>query len=81
MSSKGQVVIPNQFRKSLGLSSGTPLAVYSDGSTLILKPIEMPDEADFEILLKETRQAVKSARFKKKDLTRIIKKARTESSP
>ena len=80
MSSKGQVVIPSQFRKSLGLSSGAPLAVYTDGSTLLFKPIEMPDEETFKKLLKETRQATKAAGFKQNDLKKLIKRVRNESS-
>jgi AbrB family looped-hinge helix DNA binding protein len=78
MSSKGQVVIPNEFRKSLGLTSGTPLAVFTDGSNLMLKPIELPKVEDFENLLKESRKAAKAAGLKKSDLKKIIKKVRNE---
>jgi AbrB family looped-hinge helix DNA binding protein len=80
MSSKGQVVIPNEFRKSLGLTSGMPLAVYTDGSTLLLKPVEVPDADSFEKLLKESRQAAKAAGLKQSDVKKILKKARSESS-
>ena len=78
MSSKGQVVIPNEFRKNLGLTSGTPLAVFTDGSNLMLKPIELPKVEDFENLLKESRKAVKASGLKKSDLKKIIKKVRNE---
>ncbi len=79
MSSKGQVVIPNEFRKSLGLTSGTQLAVFTDGSTLLLKPVEMPDEDAFGHLLNESRQAGKAARLKQSDILKTVKKVRHES--
>jgi AbrB family looped-hinge helix DNA binding protein len=78
MSSKGQVVIPNEFRKSLGLTKGTPLAVFTDGSTLLLKPIEMPEADDFENLLKDSRKAAKTAGLKKTEVSKAIKKVRAE---
>jgi AbrB family looped-hinge helix DNA binding protein len=79
MSSKGQVVIPNEFRKSLGLSPGTPLAIYTDGSTLLLKPIEVPAADSFEKLLKESRKAAKAKGLKQSDITKAIKKVRNEN--
>lgn len=79
MSSKGQVVIPNEFRKSLGLTSGTQLAVYTDGSTLLLKPVEIPEADAFEKLLKESRKAAKKSGLKRSDIAKTIKKVRNES--
>ncbi|MBI1861521.1 MAG: AbrB/MazE/SpoVT family DNA-binding domain-containing protein [Deltaproteobacteria bacterium] len=79
MSSKGQVVIPNEFRKSLGLIAGTPLAVYTDGNTLLLKPVEVPEADAFEKLLKESRTAAKAAGLKRSEVSKAIKKVRSES--
>lgn len=79
MSSKGQVVIPNEFRKSLGLTTGTALAVYTDGSTLLLKPVEVPEADSFEKLLKESRKSAKAAGLKRSDISKTIKKVRNES--
>lgn len=81
MSSKGQVVIPNEFRKSLGLVPGTPLAVFTDGANLLLKPVEVPEADSFEKLLKESRKAAKSAGLKRSDITKAIKKVRNEDRP
>jgi len=78
ISSKGQVVIPNEFRKSLGLNPGTPLAVYTDGSTLLLKPVEIPAADAFENLLKESKRAAKAKGLKRSDITKAIKKVRNE---
>jgi AbrB family looped-hinge helix DNA binding protein len=79
MSSKGQVVIPNEFRKILGLIAGTPLAVFTDGSTLLLKPVAVPEADAFEKLLRISRKAAKAAGLKKLDIAKTIKKVRNES--
>lgn len=78
MSSKGQVVIPNEFRKSLGLVAGTLLAVFTDGANLLLKPVEVPEADAFEKLMKESRKAAKAAGLKRSDITKAIKKVRAE---
>jgi len=79
MSSKGQVVIPNEFRKSLGLTAGMPLAVFTDGTTLLLKPVEVPDADTFMKVLSESRKAAKAAGGKPSDVKKMIKKVRHEN--
>ncbi len=79
ISSKGQVVIPSEFRKSLGLVAGTPLAIFTDGSTLLLKPVEIPAVDAFEKLLKESRKVAKAAGLKRASVAKAIKKVRDEN--
>jgi AbrB family looped-hinge helix DNA binding protein len=79
ISSKGQVVIPNEVRKTLKLESGTPLAVFTDGTTLLLKPVEIPSVDEFENLLADSKKAAKAAGLKQGDLKKVIKKVRHES--
>ncbi|MEK6954953.1 MAG: AbrB/MazE/SpoVT family DNA-binding domain-containing protein [Candidatus Micrarchaeota archaeon] len=47
MSSKGQVVIPEQIRESLGLTAGSVFAVYGrkDADSILLKRLVMPEPA------------------------------------
>jgi AbrB family looped-hinge helix DNA binding protein len=78
MSSKGQVVIPSEFRKSLGLTVGMPLAVFSNGATLIIKPVDIPSVETFEQLLVESRSAAKKTGLKTSDIAKTIKKVRSE---
>jgi AbrB family looped-hinge helix DNA binding protein len=39
MSSKGQLVIPAEMRASLGISTGTRIAITLDGDRLVLRPV------------------------------------------
>lgn len=41
LSSKGQVVIPKEIRKQLGLCEGDTLIIASHGDTLILKKLTL----------------------------------------
>jgi AbrB family looped-hinge helix DNA binding protein len=38
VSSKGQLVIPAEIRKALGIKAGTRVAIRQEGAELILKP-------------------------------------------
>ena len=56
LSSKGQVVIPDKIRKELGLTTGSKLIVITDGSNLLLKPMEEPKMDTFMRLIDESRK-------------------------
>lgn len=43
VSSKGQVVIPQEIREKLGIAPKTKLLVYGYRDVVILKKMEMPD--------------------------------------
>jgi antitoxin PrlF len=43
VSSKGQVVIPKEIRRRLGITPKTKMVVYGYRDAVILKKIEMPD--------------------------------------
>ena len=78
LSSKGQVVIPSDIREKLGISSGASLLVLTDGSNLLLKPINAPQLKSFEQLIKESRRLASTKKLKKNDVTKIIKSVRHE---
>jgi len=50
---KGQVTVPREFRKALGLESGSVLAVLRFGSALML----IPEEARFQSLCRRISDA------------------------
>ena len=50
LSSKGQVVIPEEIRSRLGLREGTQFVVVGDRDVVILKTIAPPAMAEFDEL-------------------------------
>ncbi|MBI4926018.1 MAG: AbrB/MazE/SpoVT family DNA-binding domain-containing protein [Bdellovibrio sp.] len=79
VSSKGQVVIPNEFRKELGLEAGKKLAVFSDGANLLFKPIEAPKKEIFDKLIRESRKIAKETGLKKSHVAKAIQRVRNAS--
>lgn len=79
MTSKGQVVIPEETRKRLGMKPGTQFMVIEAKDSLIFKVIQPPSMSDFEKLLAETRRQAKEAGMKKSDITKAIKEVRAEN--
>ncbi|MGE5579542.1 MAG: AbrB/MazE/SpoVT family DNA-binding domain-containing protein [Bacillota bacterium] len=53
VSSRGQIVIPVELRRRLGLSAGTHLRLYESGAKIVLVPeLADPVEAGFGFLRK-----------------------------
>ena len=80
LSSKGQIVIPDKIRKQMGLSFGSKLIVITDGSNLLLKPMEEPKIETFKKLIAESRKLTKKMNLKKSDITKAIKEVRENRS-
>ncbi len=76
VSTKGQVVIPDDIRKLIGLEPGTKMMVLTDGSNVMLKPIAKPSLEEFEEMAKATRQYARRAGLKRSDIKKAIKKVR-----
>ena len=78
MSSKGQVVIPEQIRVQLDLVAGSQFVVVGDKDVVILKRITMPSLADFDGLIKQARSQAKAAGLKKSDIDNAVTQARKQ---
>jgi len=76
MSSKGQVVIPEEIRKRLGLKPGAKFVVVGDRDTVILKAISPPSMAEFDDLLAQARKQAQAAGLKRSDILKAIRKVR-----
>jgi AbrB family looped-hinge helix DNA binding protein len=76
MSSRGQVVIPEDIRKRLKLKAGSQFVVVGEDDVVILKAISRPSFAEFGSLIAEARRQAKEAGLKKSDITGAIAKAR-----
>jgi AbrB family looped-hinge helix DNA binding protein len=76
LSSRGQVVIPEEIRNNLGLSEGDQFLVIGEGDAVILKTITPPKLGEFQELLGQARTEAKRAGTKKADLKSAIARVR-----
>jgi AbrB family looped-hinge helix DNA binding protein len=76
LSSRGQVVIPEEIRNNLGLSEGDQFLVIGEGDAIILKTITPPKLEEFQELLSQARTEAKRAGIRKGDLKSAIAKVR-----
>ena len=76
LSSKGQVVIPEEIRDRLGLKAGTQFIVLGDRDVVILKTIRTPDMAEFDEIVSHARRAARRAGLKKPDVAKAVKAVR-----
>lgn len=76
LSSKGQVVIPEEVRERLGLEAGAQFVVVGEGDVVIFKRIQAPDLAEFDELVTRARRAAKKAGLKSKDVAEATRMVR-----
>lgn len=76
MSSKGQVVIPEDIRRRLKLKSGARFIVMGEDDVVILKAIAPPSMREFDALIDEARKQAKASGVKQSDIRSAIASAR-----
>jgi AbrB family looped-hinge helix DNA binding protein len=76
MSSKGQVVIPEQIRKSLSLKSGTQFLVLGEGDVVVLKTISPPSTEEFDSVIRRAREQAAGAGMTPEDVSEAIRQSR-----
>jgi AbrB family looped-hinge helix DNA binding protein len=77
LSTKGQVVIPEEIRNRLGLKSGSQFVVLGEGDVVILKVVQSPDIADFDEIIGRARKAARQAGLKQRDVAQAIRRVRS----
>jgi len=77
MSSKGQVVIPEEVRSALGLKSGSKFVVVGEGDAVILKLITAPSMSDFDGIIQEARRQARQAGMKRSDVAAALEAVRS----
>lgn len=77
MSSKGQVVIPEDIRKRLNLRSGSQFVVLAEDDVVILKSIAPPRIQEFDTLIAEARRRAKQTGLKPADVEAAVAKVRS----
>ena len=78
MSSKGQVVIPEDVRRRLGLTPGQQFVVVGEDDVVILKSIDAPSMRDFDRMIDRARQAAKRAGMRKSDIKEAVRNVRSK---
>ena len=76
MSSKGQVVIPEEIRKQLGLEAGTQFVVIGDRDVVILKALSAPSLAEFDDLISKARKQARKAGVRRTDVKDAVSKVK-----
>ena len=78
ISTKGQIVIPSEIRKELGLEIGSSVLVTKMQDFVLLKKVNVPDvKKEFELLTKWGKHHAKKRGIKsEEDVVRMIHEAR-----
>jgi AbrB family looped-hinge helix DNA binding protein len=80
MSSKGQIVIPQDIREGLHASEGTVFAVTASGDCVILKRIDKPTKEelmkDLERIAREGRKRLTRLGVRERDIPKIVERRR-----
>jgi AbrB family looped-hinge helix DNA binding protein len=76
MSTKGQIVIPENIRESLGLIPGTEFIVIKEGDHIILKLIKKPPKQQLKELLNKAHAKAEAMGITNKEIMKAIKDSR-----
>lgn len=76
LSTRGQVVIPEEIRNRLGLEPGEQFVVIGEGDIVVLKTLKPPKLDDLKPLLDQVRKAAEEAGVTPEDVERAIAEAR-----
>ena len=76
MSSKGQIVIPEDIRERMGLHSGDQFLVLAEKDVVILKIVTRPNMNEYKNLITKARKSAKAAGLTQESIKSAIKVAR-----
>lgn len=76
LSSRGQIVIPEEIREQMHMHTGDQFIVFAEKDIVILKAITRPDISEFDSLVTKARRKAAELGMTKADLGDAIKEAR-----
>ncbi len=80
MSSRGQIVIPQDIREEMHLKEGEAFAVTGSGDTLLLKRVKTPSKEEiireWEKITAKARKEIKGTKIKEQDVEKIVHRGR-----
>ena len=74
MSSRGQLVVPEAFRKRYGWRAGSTLLMLGASGGVLLQTLPVPDEHDVEKAISETQIAAASVKARLRDAKKSLEK-------
>ena len=77
VSSKGQVVLPMFIRNAMNIQPGAKLMIFSDGESILLKPIIEPDASEVRAMLDAANAWAAEVGLSEEDVEDAIKTVRT----
>jgi AbrB family looped-hinge helix DNA binding protein len=80
LSQKGQVVIPSEVRRKMGLKEGTKLLVIGLEDVIVLRRLQLSEEKlRLKKLLAEARFSAKTHGLSEKEIERLVRVVRKSS--
>ena len=76
ISSRGQIVIPQNLRDKLKIREGEKFVVIGEDNTIILRKLEMPSFKGFDKLIAKTREFAKKNELKEINVEQAVRNAR-----
>ena len=77
VSTKGQIVIPQEIRKELGIESGTSMLVTKMKGYVVLRKMNMPNvQQAFKSIAKEIENKFRNNKITRKDIDGAVSWAR-----
>ena len=78
MSSRGQIVLPIDIRKKLGLGEGSQFLVVTDNENILLKPVKEPSLDEFYSLIEQAQRTTAQLGLTEEDINAEIKAMRAQ---
>ena len=79
LSSKGQVVIPEEIRERLGLTPGTRFVVVAEQDVVVFKVLQAPEVDEFAGLVAQARAVAREEGLRAADVRRAVREARRKA--
>lgn len=76
VSSKGQIVLPVNMRKTLSIDTGDKLVAYVSGDVIMMKVLKFPTVEEFEASMDEAKEWASSVGYQEEEVDDIIKNVR-----
>lgn len=79
VSSKGQIVLPKQYRDDLNIQEGDYLSIYEVDDGILL--VEKLKQSPLEAIAADLREEARRQKFTREELESAIKSRRSERKP